>query len=185
MRFIGLWGKYNSASNNDNSQSVESISKEIGNKSLSLDTNGNPFVYEATDSALASKAAAGIREIARNMPVQVTSTVEDVDVANVKNLVKGLSVNITDAGSQVQGKICQNIESTNIVSGTYQGIKDLLPGKVVCYDVIPVDSQSLFPATREPQVFKARVKVMGDGSVLNSGIAYFLVPPDLSNNFAN
>ena len=86
-------------------------------------------------------------------------------------------------GDKVQNRVCAKI--TNPLTNTstkYPGISNLLPGTVVCYDVIPVASQSIFPATKEPQVFKARVKVSGDGSVLNSGIAYFLVPPVIDDS---
>ena len=103
---------------------------------------------------------------------------------HISYLVEKLDVVVQPAGASAQGRVCQSISNT-IITGKYQGIQDLKPGVVVCYDVHALNKQSLFPATREPQLLKARIKVMGDGSVLNSGIAYFVVPPDLSNNFAN
>ena len=114
-----------------------------------------------------------IREIAKNMPIQITTEKADID-ANASKLIEKLVLN--KSGATVQGRKCTNITNT-VTTGNLPGIKDLLPGTSVCYDVIPVQYQSIFPATTEPQVKKARVYVKGDGSVLNSGIAYFLIPP--------
>ena len=83
----------------------------------------------------------------------------------------------------VDGRVCTQIDNSKIVKTTeYQGISKLTPGTSVCYDVIPVNKQSIFPSENIVQVKKARVKVMGDGSVLNSGIAYFVIPPKLEGS---
>ena len=163
VRFIGLYG----------TNSMKSISDAIGKNSGSTNSSGEAFSYYAVDSALASKAATGIREIAKNMPIQITTEKADID-ANASKLIEKLVLN--KSGATVQGRKCTNITNT-VTTGNLPGIKDLLPGTSVCYDVIPVQYQSIFPATTEPQVKKARVYVKGDGSVLNSGIAYFLIPP--------
>ncbi len=160
-RYIGLWG-----------DAMQTYAKDMSNKANGSDK----YAYKAVDSAVAEKTLTGIREIAKGMPLDVTSSVEDVD-KNASKLIDHLEINIA-GGETVQNRVCAKITNTLTNTNTkYPGISKLLPGTVVCYDVIPVASQSIFPATAEPQVFKARVKVSGDGSVLNSGIAYFLVPP--------
>ena len=117
-----------------------------------------------------------IRKITKNMPIQITTTKEDID-KNASKLIEKLVLN--KSGINVQGRLCTKITNTVSPSGNLPGIKDLLPGTSVCYDVVPVQNQSIFPATNEPQVVQARIKVLGDGSVLNSGIAYFLIPPKI------
>ncbi|MBQ8037544.1 MAG: hypothetical protein IJ268_11160, partial [Proteobacteria bacterium] len=84
-----------------------------------------------------------------------------------------LKVNITD--EEVQGKPCSKVEG---ISGEpFESIAHLSPGLSVCFDVIPEDFQKVFPPTDKPQLKRARIKVMGDGSTLNTGVAYFLIPP--------
>ncbi len=182
-RYVGLYSTQNTSTNDGDISNMD-VASDIGKKSKSVDTSNNPFIYKAMDADLANQAAQGVKKIAGNMPVQVTSLVEDID-ANAKNLIKSLNVNIVDAGKEVQGKICETISGSSIVSGQFEGINNLMPGKVVCYDVIPVDNQTLFKPTEEPLVLKARIKVLGDGSVLNSGIAYFVVPPVYEDNSIN
>lgn len=152
----------------------------LGKASGTVDNKNKPFIYKAVDADLANKATEGIRSIAKNMPIQITTTKEDVEGPMHKGankLIERLVLNTS--GDEVQGRLCTKITNTVSPSGKLPGIKDLLPGTSVCYDVIPVQNQSIFPATNEPQVVQARIKVLGDGSVLNSGIAYFLIPPKI------
>ena len=155
---------------------MEYVAEYIGKGSGTVDNKNKPFIYKAVDADLANKATEGIRSIAKNMPIQITTTKEDID-KNASKLIEKLVLN--KSGINVQGRLCTKITNTVSPSGNLPGIKDLLPGTSVCYDVVPVQNQSIFPATNEPQVVQARIKVLGDGSVLNSGIAYFLIPPKI------
>lgn len=191
VRWIGLWGdapreggyktvKDYAYPNSEKDQKMDYVSDYIGKASGTLDKNGKPFTYEATDAAVAEKTKLAILDIAKNMPIQITTTKEDVEGPKHKGankLIERLVLNTS--GDKVQGRLCTKITNTVSPSGNLPGIKDLLPGTSVCYDVIPVQNQSIFPATNEPQVVQARIKVLGDGSVLNSGIAYFLIPPKI------
>ncbi len=177
MRYVGLYEVAANYSNggNDGGVKVEDVAIDIGKKSNSLSESGEAFVYLAEDEELADKAAQGIKEIAKYMFLEVTSEVEDID-KDASKLVEKLVVNV--AGNEVvQNRNCAVIDNTITKNGKTEGISRLKPGTVVCYDVIPVESQSIFPAKAEPQLLKARVKVKGDESTLNSGVAYFVVPP--------
>ena len=130
------------------------------------------------EDELAKKAKAGIREIAKLMPMEITSSVEDID-AKASQLVKELKVNLATTPIEAQGRKCSTIKASDVVAGTFEGVSNLLPRTVLCYDVVPVQNQSIFPPDpKVPKIYKARVKVSGDESVLNSGVAYFLVPPE-------
>lgn len=186
VRFIGLYSSsswtYKDYKSGNNTQPVtmEYVAEYIGKASGTVDNKNKPFIYKAVDADLANKATEGIRSIAKNMPIQITTTKEDVEGPRHKGankLIERLVLNTS--GDKVQGRLCTKITNTVSPSGKLPGIKDLLPGTSVCYDVVPVQNQSIFPATNEPQVVQARIKVLGDGSVLNSGIAYFLIPPKI------
>jgi hypothetical protein len=51
------------------------------------------------------------------------------------------------------------------------------PGSPVCFDIVPRTNTSVRP-TLDPQLFRARINVIGDGfTPLDSRVIYFLVPP--------
>ncbi len=169
-----------------NKLKMSAVSNYIGKASGSLSTANKPFTYAATGENIDTQFTSGVREIAKSMPMNITATVEDLDSSNknASKLVQALNVHLS--GGTAQGKNCFKVPAGKIVSGTYQGISQIAPiditnGYSVCYDVIPVQKQKIFQATSVPQVKKARVKIIGDGSVLNSGIAYFLIPPAIND----
>jgi hypothetical protein len=51
------------------------------------------------------------------------------------------------------------------------------PGTPVCFDIFPRSNTSVMP-TLDPQLFRARINVIGDGfTPLDTRVIYFLVPP--------
>ncbi|MBN1771011.1 MAG: hypothetical protein JXB32_07120, partial [Deltaproteobacteria bacterium] len=62
---------------------------------------------------------------------------------------------------------------------TYNDVfPDVLPGTIVCFDIIPRENRSV-PPTSEPQLFRGQVEVLGESvTVLDTRDVYFLVPPD-------
>ena len=130
------------------------------------------FLAAINNADIKEKTVENVRKLANKMKLKITSDVEDID-KDASKLVKALKVNITD--EEVQGKPCSKVEG---ISGEpFESIAHLSPGLSVCFDVIPEDFQKVFPPTDKPQLKRARIKVMGDGSTLNTGVAYFLIPP--------
>ncbi len=128
------------------------------------------------------KTVSMVRKLAKGMNLHITSGVEDMD-ADASKLVKGLQLNVTD--ESVQGRNCTKIDASLVSSDAFPGIEKLAPGTTVCFDVLPVDYQEIFPPKDEPQVKKAKINIFGDGSMLNSGIAYFLIPPEIQEDLVN
>ena len=195
IRYVGLWNesweayKPDAYTRYDDGWTNDLVASFIGTESGSVNTSNEPFIYKAVDSELTDKAKAGIREIASLMPMDITSTVEDMpgeENAGASELVAELRVNLNlSEDVEAQGRKCAKITNTitekinELTGAKYQGVKELLPNIVLCYDVVPVQKQEKFkPDPKVPKIYKARVKVLGDGSVLNSGVAYFLVPPE-------
>ena len=53
----------------------------------------------------------------------------------------------------------------------------MLPGKRVCFDVVPRTNTTVMPLP-EPQMFRATISVRGDGvTTLDTREVFFLVPP--------
>ena len=55
----------------------------------------------------------------------------------------------------------------------------MLPGTPVCWKLVP-KSNTTVPASDEPQLYRARVDVYGDGvTILDTRDVFFVVPPVL------
>ena len=182
-RYIGLWSGRSSTykdyatTSSKVTVSMEEVAKKIGTDSNSLSDAGTPFTYQAADEAVGEKTKEAVKEISRNMPMNITVEVQDIDGDGASAFVDHLELNLS--GEKVKNRICTKIDTgkINTTDAKFPGITGLLPGTSVCYDVIPVQNQKIKAPSNEPKVYRARVVVKGDGSVLNSGIAYFLVPP--------
>ena len=142
----------------------------------------NMYVERISDTNIHSVVKDTLRELAKEKEIQITTEVVDIDPGASK-LIEKLELNTS--GKTVHNRICTDIDMSNVVIQDYPAIKDLLPGTSVCFDVIPVQNQNVIKPESEPRVYKARVNVLGDGSVLNSGIAYFLVPGEISQEVVN
>ena len=188
VKFIGLYSDesttYKDYANDNRKQNVDMsyVAEYIGKASGTVDKNGKPFAYKAADGAVAENAKAGIRAISKNMPIQITTEVVDIDPGASK-LVEKLELNMSE--QTVHNRICTKLDASKVVIQNYPMINDLMPGTSVCFDVIPVQNQKVIKPASEPKVYKARVNVLGDGSVLNSGIAYFLVPGEIEQEIVN
>ena len=116
-----------------------------------------------------------IKHMATNRVVTIEPKVVAV-TENADKLIQKLTVN--KSGNTAKNGKCTAI-SNAISDDAFQTIASLTPGTSICYDITPVDSQSVIPATNEPQLLEARVQVTAEGSVLNSDHVYFIVPPAL------
>ncbi|MEZ4256105.1 MAG: hypothetical protein R3A78_10430 [Polyangiales bacterium] len=95
------------------------------------------------------------------------------DAGNAKPFVERLAVN-------VMGGDCTavtNTEDTN-ADGYDDAFSAIKPGTSVCWDIRVADNMTVKP-TSEPQVFRLRLVVRGNGSIVDQRTAYFLVPPEI------
>ncbi len=141
----------------------------------SIDGMGNPFVYPAADAQVQQKTVDAVLDIVRGKPIDVTVEPEDApgDAGDAMQFVDYLEANVSGMGNCTSGLVT---EDTN--SDSYDdAYPDLLPGTPVCWDVHPVPMNTTVPATDQPQLFVATVKVLGDGSLVDERDVFFLVPP--------
>ena len=116
-----------------------------------------------------------VLDIVKGVPLNVTikATDEKNDAGDALQFLDYLEVNVSGQGS------CSMVSPT---ADTDNHQKDdafpaLLGGTPVCWNVHPVDKQSTTMPTTEPQLFKAKLTVSGDGSPLDTRAVFFLVPP--------
>src|SRR5690606_38320945 len=114
-----------------------------------------------------------IQNIARNVPIFVSIEAVDLpdDDGDALQFVDQLVVS-TNGEDCSEGRSVADTDG----DGAPDAYPSLLPGTPACWDVVPRDNDRVAP-TDVPQVFRARIVVRGDGSILDQRSIYFLVPP--------
>lgn len=175
IKFIGLFGT------DDDSSSVsgtpQDLAESLGLASNTVDANGDAFVYAAEDAAVVAETKSAVLDIVQNLPLDTTIDKADEpgDDGDSLQFIDYVEVNISGAGN------CSVVDVTADTDGDTRddAFPALRPGTPVCWDVHPVLSNSTVPATEAPQLFVAKLTVLGDGSPLDSRQVFFLVPPAL------
>jgi hypothetical protein len=158
----------------DAASSPELDLKAIARAANSLDASGEPLYVQGTEASVTDAVTSAIRNIAENVPIFVSIEREDVpdDDGDALQFIDRLEVDVSGEGE------CTTVRSVADTDG--DGFDDafpsILPGTPVCWDVVPRENDRVEPATR-PLLFRARLVVRGDGSILDARTIYFLVPP--------
>lgn len=148
-------------------------------------TTGEPIYFRIpTDgSELGENLVNAITQFTTNVPIRVDA-IADNDPSNANGVdaaaafIERLETNTSE--STVEGRVCTNLTTgDDDGDGNPDHFPRVFPGTSVCFDVIPKANQSV-PATEEPQIYRARIRVIGDTSTpLDEREALFLVPPVL------
>jgi hypothetical protein len=141
----------------------------------SVDPANVPYVYPAADAQVQQKTVEAVLDIVRGNPIDVTIAPEDQpnDAGDALQFIDYLEVNISGQGNCTAGLTTDDID----LDGYEDAYPDLLPGIPVCWDVHPVPVNTTVQPKPEPQLFVAKLKVLGDGSLVDDRDVYFLVPP--------
>ncbi|MFK7989213.1 MAG: hypothetical protein AB8I08_24555 [Sandaracinaceae bacterium] len=168
VTFIGVWSGGVMATARDDML-------DLANASESFDGEGRPLVFNGQDAEVVPAVTSAINQIVEGVPLRVTLDAADEpdDAGNALVFIDSLRIN-------GEGDACTDVELREDTDG--DGFDDafpsLLPGTPVCWDVVPAMNTTVEP-TPEPQVFRARLTVRGDGSPLDTRLVYFLVPPEV------
>lgn len=157
----------------DSSNSPEAHLKDIARAANSLDARGEPLYVQGGEASVVTAVTEAIQNIARNVPIFVS--IESIDLpdddGDAQQFIDQLVVNTS-------GEDCTEVRSVADTDGdgAADAYPSLLPGTPVCWDVVPRENDRVAPTDR-PQIFRARIVVRGDGSILDQRSVYFLVPP--------
>lgn len=148
-------------------------------------TTGQPIYFRipTNGTGLGNNLVDAITQFTTNVPIRVDA-VADNDPTNpngvdaVASFIERLETNTSE--ETVEGRLCTNLPTGDADGdGNPDHFPSVFPGTTVCFDVIPKANQTV-PATDEPQIYRARIRVIGDMSTpLDEREALFLVPPDL------
>jgi len=170
VSFIGVWSS--------SSPTGREALVDLANAAGSLDRTGAPLVFDADPSGTGIETIVtdAINEIVEGVPLRVTieATDEPDDSGDALQFIDYLEVNV--GGGRCSA--VSPVEDTND-DGHDDAFPSLLPGTPVCWDVVPMMNTTVPRQIDNPQVFEARLTVLGDGSPLDARIVYFLVPPDV------
>jgi hypothetical protein len=165
ISFIGVWSESPSAPERRSLVDVAIASDSVTRDDL-------PLVYDGSDVAIVPAISTAINEIVEGVPLRATieATDELGDAGDSLIFIDHLETNTS-------GGRCVSIGTEDTDGDTRpDAFPAVLPGTPVCWDVYPRRNDTV-PPTVDPQVFRARLTVRGDGSPLDSRIVYFLVPP--------
>jgi hypothetical protein len=169
ISFIGVWSESPSAAERRSLVDIATAAE-------SLTRDGAPLVYDGADAAIVPAISTAINEIVEGIPLRATieATDELGDAGDSLVFIDHLETNTS-------GGRCVSIGTEDTDGDTRpDAFPAVLPGTPVCWDVYPRRNETVMP-TLEPQVFRARLTVRGDGSPLDSRIVYFLVPPRIED----
>ena len=187
VRYVGLWGSLNARDGGMKQLACFAGSCPSGDcaedcLNMSVKERDTLYISSLTGENIRSATKSALLKLSKEQKIQVTTEVVDID-PGAAALIDRLEVNTSE--NTVHNRICTKVDASKIVSQQYPMINDLHPGTPLCFDVIPKNEQDVIQAVEEPKVYKARVNVLGDGSILNSGIAYFLVPGVIKQEIVN
>ncbi len=173
IKFIGLFGT------DDDSSGVagtpEDLARAIGVAANTVDAANQPFVYAAENAAVVAQTKAAVLDIVQNLPLNTTieKTDEPNDDGDALPFIDYVEVNISGTGN------CSTVADVADTDADTRpdAFPTLRPGTPVCWDVHPIESNTMVQATNSPLVFIAKLTVNGDGSPLDSRNVFFLVPP--------
>ncbi|HEY8432191.1 MAG TPA: hypothetical protein VIL20_27655, partial [Sandaracinaceae bacterium] len=157
----------------DASNAPQDHLQAIARAANSLDAHGEPLYVQGGEASVVTAVTQAIQNIARNVPVFVSVEAVDLpdDDGDALQFIDHLVVS-------TNGEDCTEVRSVADTDGdgAPDAFPSLLPGTPVCWDVVPRENDRVAP-TGVPQVFRARIVVRGDGSILDQRTVYFLVPP--------
>jgi hypothetical protein len=149
-----------------------------------VDSGSNPLVYNIPGSGtgLGTQLVNAVRDLANHVPIEVSTSLEDVptDAVDARIFVDRVEPNTVGGVSDPTDptKICVGGLAVADRNGdTFPDVfTSVLPGTTVCFDIYP-EMNTTVPADVVPQIFECLVHVVGDGiTILDTRSIFFLVP---------
>ena len=175
-RFIGI-----------NSGSAAAGFTDVANGTASVDAAGRPLVFtiNADGTGLDDGVVDAIEALASQVPIDISADAVDVvegatDTVDATVFIDRIVPNETGgvADPRDATRICVPLDAEDRTGDSVPDVfPDVLPGTIVCFDIEAARNETV-ESTSEPQLFRAQVRVIGEGiTVLDTRDVFFLVPP--------
>lgn len=141
------------------------------------------YVLSAPGGSGLSTAVTDAVRAAAAVPLDVSARASDImDPGETVDAVAAFVERLETRNSAAPGLTCTTgfvtLDAPGIDADSFHDtFQSVTPGSPVCFDVVPRMNTTVMP-TLVPQVFRARIDVLGDGfTPLDDRIVFFLVPP--------
>ncbi|MBX3275898.1 MAG: VWA domain-containing protein [Sandaracinaceae bacterium] len=153
---------------------LDAIARDTG----AVDATGAPLVTNFVGGSITNQIVNGVATLANTTSLSISVVYEDDATDAVDTSAAFLErVEATTAGNARRGCVPRAGRDTT-GDGHPDTFPDVRTSDRVCFDIV-VRTNTTVAATRSPQLFRARLQVLGDGFT-PLGVArdvYFLVPP--------
>jgi hypothetical protein len=162
-----------------NGTSAQADLNAIATATGAVDGAGMPLVSVASAGSVSSAIVAQIRTLANDTPLDISVVFDDDTTDAVDTwaaFVDHLEANeVGDAGRGCAARMGEDTDA----DGYADTFRSVTPGNPVCFDIIVKQNDTVMP-TRDPQLFRATLRVLGDGfTELDRRDVFFLVPPEV------
>lgn len=151
----------------------------LGTQTGSVNGAGVPYVYSGADADAGTAIAAAVRELTSTLPLDLSVRIED-DASDAVDAVAAFVSHLetfTPGTTECQAWPDQHDSDLDGHDDVYLGVP---PGFPVCWKIV-VKQNTTVPGTSDVQLYKAAVRLFGNGTtLLDTRTVYFVVPPDLS-----
>ena len=144
-----------------------------------VDGTGSPLVSSAPSGSVSSSVVNAIQTLAMSTRFDISVNFEDDPSDAVETFaafVDHIEANV--AGDASRGCDPRPADDTD-GDGFPDTFRSVTAGERVCFDIIVKQNDTVMPTT-DPQLFRATLRVLGDGfTELDSRDVFFLVPPEI------
>jgi hypothetical protein len=171
-KIIGIQG-------NGGGTQLQTDMEELCKQTSSVDSAGNPYRFDGADAAAGTAIAAGVRELAATLPLDLTVRALD-DASDSVDAVAAFVHHLQtfDPGTTECQTWSDQLDTD--LDGFDDEYLAVPPGFPVCWKIVVKDNVTV-PATGQVQIFKATLELRGNvATLLDTRTVYFVVPPDVS-----
>lgn len=161
------------------------LERLVTDTTIARGATGAASTYVLNASGGSGLSASIVEVVRRAASVPLDVSAQAVDVVEAGETVDAVAAFVDHLEPNAVGRPGLTC-TTGFATSDYPGIDAdsfpdtflrVTPGSPVCFDIIPRMNTTV-PATLVPQVFRARINVIGDGfTPLDSRVVFFLVPP--------
>ncbi len=157
--------------------SPQAMLNTIATDTGAVDGAGNPLVSVASGGTVSEGVVNQIRTLANSTPLDISLVYVDDPSDSIDSYMAFVDrVVANEAGDAARGCAPRMGEDTD-ADGNADTFRSVTPGMPVCFDIHTKQNDTVMP-TEEPQIFRATLRVLGDGfTEVDSRDIFFLVPP--------
>ncbi|NOY94384.1 MAG: hypothetical protein GXP55_24670 [Deltaproteobacteria bacterium] len=154
--------------------------RDIARDSGAVDAGGAPLVSLYSGGAISDSVVNQISTLANETPIDISLVYEDDPGDSVDSFAAFVDhLQANEAGDPARGCDPRTGEDTD-GDGYPDTFRGVTPGSPICFDIV-VKQNDTVPPTTMPQIFRATLRVLGDGfTELDSRDIFFLVPPEVA-----